>query len=142
MNYEKQTWERGETISADKLNHIEEGIANSGGTFLIQPTGEATEDDTYVYHWYDKTWKEADDALASGMYVTAGQPPQEGGIVIMLGHTQQHITHSFMSSPSLFGLSGVSYDSPIVQISDILMSNGENERLYTRQEKSGSAIAG
>ena len=35
MNYEKQTWERGETISADKLNHIEEGIANSGRTSLI-----------------------------------------------------------------------------------------------------------
>lgn len=33
MNYEKQTWECGETITAEKLNHIEDGIANasSGG---------------------------------------------------------------------------------------------------------------
>lgn len=31
MAYEKQTWECGETISADKLNHMEDGIANSGG---------------------------------------------------------------------------------------------------------------
>lgn len=36
MAYEKQTWECGETITADKLNHMEEGIssANSGGGVL------------------------------------------------------------------------------------------------------------
>lgn len=31
MAYEKQTWKCGETISADKLNHMEDGIANAGG---------------------------------------------------------------------------------------------------------------
>lgn len=31
MAYERQTWTCGETITADKLNHIEEGLANSGG---------------------------------------------------------------------------------------------------------------
>lgn len=33
MAYEKQTWECGETITAEKLNHIEDGIASasSGG---------------------------------------------------------------------------------------------------------------
>ena len=31
MAYEKQTWQCGETITADKLNHMEDGIANSGG---------------------------------------------------------------------------------------------------------------
>lgn len=30
MAYEKQTWECGETISADKLNHMEDGIAAGG----------------------------------------------------------------------------------------------------------------
>lgn len=29
MAYEKQTWVCGETITAEKLNHIEDGIANS-----------------------------------------------------------------------------------------------------------------
>lgn len=34
MAYEKQTWECGETITADKLNHMEDGIeeASGGGT--------------------------------------------------------------------------------------------------------------
>lgn len=31
MAYEKQTWETGELITADKLNHMEDGIADSGG---------------------------------------------------------------------------------------------------------------
>jgi len=31
MAYEKQTWQCGEAITADKLNHMEDGIANSGG---------------------------------------------------------------------------------------------------------------
>lgn len=29
MAYEKQTWQTGDTITADKLNHIEDGINNS-----------------------------------------------------------------------------------------------------------------
>lgn len=35
MAYEKQTWECGETITAEKLNHIEDGIesASSGGGY-------------------------------------------------------------------------------------------------------------
>lgn len=32
MSYEKQTWKNGETITAEKLNHIEDGIASIGGT--------------------------------------------------------------------------------------------------------------
>lgn len=31
MSYEKQTWETGEVITADKLNHMEDGIENAGG---------------------------------------------------------------------------------------------------------------
>ncbi len=30
MSYEKQTWTTGETITAEKLNHIEDGIAEGG----------------------------------------------------------------------------------------------------------------
>lgn len=32
MSYEKQTWECGETITADKLNHMEEGIENASSS--------------------------------------------------------------------------------------------------------------
>lgn len=33
MSYEKQTWETGEIITAEKLNHMENGIENAGGVF-------------------------------------------------------------------------------------------------------------
>lgn len=31
MSYEKQTWVTGDVVTADKLNHMEDGISNSGG---------------------------------------------------------------------------------------------------------------
>lgn len=31
MSYEKHTWETGETITAEKMNNLEEGVASSGG---------------------------------------------------------------------------------------------------------------
>lgn len=31
MSYEKQTWQTGETITAQKLNHMEDGIGNNSG---------------------------------------------------------------------------------------------------------------
>lgn len=31
MAYVKKTWECGETITADALNHMEDGIANASG---------------------------------------------------------------------------------------------------------------
>lgn len=34
MAYTKQTWECGDVITAEKLNHMEDGIANSGGVRL------------------------------------------------------------------------------------------------------------
>lgn len=36
MAYEKQTWECGDTVTAEKLNHIEEGIEElSGGVHFL-----------------------------------------------------------------------------------------------------------
>ena len=37
MSYTKQTWATGDIITADKMNHMEDGIADSGGggAFLI-----------------------------------------------------------------------------------------------------------
>lgn len=30
MSYEKQTWNCGDVVTADKLNHMEDGIASGG----------------------------------------------------------------------------------------------------------------
>ena len=65
MAYTKQTWNTGETITADKLNHMEDGIASSGGdtdTFKIteiinQQTGKPS---------LNKTYSEIIEAIESG----------------------------------------------------------------------------
>lgn len=31
MAYEKQEWKCGDVVTADRLNHMEDGIANCGG---------------------------------------------------------------------------------------------------------------
>ena len=62
MAYERQTWECGETITAEKLNHMEEGIssASGGGTPLIVNDVNET---------LDKTWQEIHDAFVGGQIV-------------------------------------------------------------------------
>lgn len=68
MAYEKQTWECGETITAEKLNHIEDGIANaSSGRGTLRVKIDRVEDGVT---YYDHTWQEVHDALERGDYVT------------------------------------------------------------------------
>lgn len=101
MNYEKQTWERGETISADKLNHIEEGVEqvsqNGGGMLVVKPTGRTTQNGDYELIWQDKTWQEVDDALANGMMVILPSKVTANG-----GHEVVFInmTNVFTSAPT------------------------------------------
>lgn len=45
MAYEKQTWACGDTITADKLNHMEDGIANAGGYECSESRVVLTEED-------------------------------------------------------------------------------------------------
>lgn len=62
MSYEKQTWVTGETITASKLNHMEDGIASDEvGSFLISftPTSQIT-------GTIDKTYSEIIAAIQNG----------------------------------------------------------------------------
>lgn len=64
MSYEKHTWETGETITAEKLNNLENGVASSGdeGSPIIIVT--VTEDSgTYTTN---KTYEEALSVINSG----------------------------------------------------------------------------
>ena len=58
--YEKQTWVTGEVITKEKLNHMEDGIANNGGILFLHmsPAGVL-----------DKTWNEINTALRNGQLV-------------------------------------------------------------------------
>ena len=42
MAYEKQTWTTGEVITQEKLNHMEDGIANAGGDAGYECVEEST----------------------------------------------------------------------------------------------------
>lgn len=73
MSYETHTWESGETITAEKLNHIEDGIADAlprwGTEPLIANVNVTTEGSDTIYT-LNKTWRQMYDALASGKAVS------------------------------------------------------------------------
>lgn len=63
MSYTPTNWETGDTITAEKLNKLEQGVANAGGS-----TGggvlvvNLVEDETTGDYVFDKTWQEIHDA--------------------------------------------------------------------------------
>ena len=68
MSYTKQTWVTGDTITAEKLNHIEDGVADSGSVFNINVTEEGT---TWTMN---KTWNEIKNAFLSGKMLVVSLP--------------------------------------------------------------------
>lgn len=61
MAYTKQTWQTGEVITAEKLNHMENGIGS-----CVMTVNATTENDVTTL---DKTWQEIHDAIAAGKLV-------------------------------------------------------------------------
>jgi len=60
MSYTPHEWTTGETITAGKLNHLENGVAgNQILTISLTLDGE--------YYVMDKTWKEISDAFEDGI---------------------------------------------------------------------------
>lgn len=59
MSYDKQNWQTGDVITANKLNHIEDGIANGGGVLVINAYFDEQTDKATL----DKTWQEIHDAI-------------------------------------------------------------------------------
>lgn len=74
--YEKQTWNVGDTITEDKLNHVEDGIANAGGVLVCNvimgesntqtlETSQQRSSNTGIFPEgtkLDKTWQQINDA--------------------------------------------------------------------------------
>lgn len=64
MAYEPKTWECGDVVTADALNHIEQGIAESGGgTSQFVVHGSEFRGTTFVA---DKTYAEIAEAYQNG----------------------------------------------------------------------------
>ena len=75
MAYEKQIWQCGDVVTADKLNHMEDGIANCGGgsepLIFTATEREATTEECPLglggdVNEYSHSWQEIHDALVSG----------------------------------------------------------------------------
>ena len=64
MSYTPTTWTTGDTITAEKLNHLEGGVEAADGGALI-----VTQSDTESHYVLDKTWKEIHDAFVAGIPV-------------------------------------------------------------------------
>lgn len=76
MSYEKQTWVYKDEITAEKLNHMEQGIADAsqggGGTPLIV-NQTTTVDGDYNVITLDKTWREIKDAFPNVILHTSSE---------------------------------------------------------------------
>jgi hypothetical protein len=66
MSYEKHTWETGETITAEKLNNLEDGVASGGGggIFIVMKTRDSDQNPIF-----DKSWREIKNAYDENMLV-------------------------------------------------------------------------
>ena len=62
MSYEPHTWVNGETITAEKMNNLEEGVSSGGGGAMIVQYNQST-------GALDKTVRELNTALLSGVPV-------------------------------------------------------------------------
>lgn len=71
MSYTKQTWANGDVITADKLNHIEDGIDGINNRIRVIYTA-TWDDNTNDYIWTcDKTFNEILSLIESGVDVYA-----------------------------------------------------------------------
>lgn len=103
MSYTPNTWATGDTITAVKLNNMEQGIANAGGALFV-----AEEEGTL-----DKTWNEiwtaaqsmpvivtyATETEIDHMYVTAVNNNEPGAYVVMTSDGGYYETNSANGYP-------------------------------------------
>ena len=61
MAYEKTNWQTGDTVTAEKLNHVESGIAAAGQVMVVTIDPETSA--------LQSTWQVIYDALKSGVFV-------------------------------------------------------------------------
>lgn len=63
MSYEPTVWQTGDVVTAEKMNKLEQGVANSGGGgFLLVHVLVSVSSATM-----DKTWNEINEALDNGI---------------------------------------------------------------------------
>lgn len=68
MSYTPTTWANGDTITAEKMNNIEQGIVNasSGGSSVVNVGVTVTSGNQEVTFTLDKTWAEINEITETG----------------------------------------------------------------------------
>ena len=72
MSYVEQTWSQGDVITAEKLNHMESGIAESGGGSSSGGIYITTSYGAYNARRIDKTYGEIKEIFESGITPIVG----------------------------------------------------------------------
>lgn len=74
MAYTPKAWECGDVITADDLNHIEQGLANAGGGSdpLVVNVEWTTDEHDNDVGTLDKTWQEIYDAYPNACLMDEG----------------------------------------------------------------------
>lgn len=70
MAYTKQTWATGDTVTASKLNHMEDGIADAGGYDLVISV-EDTDYNSATPTVVSGTWADCMAKVEAGQPITA-----------------------------------------------------------------------
>lgn len=68
MSYTPTNWQKGDAITAEKLNKLENGVASGGskGASILIAEETKTSDGGTVTYTLDKTWNEIHECLANG----------------------------------------------------------------------------
>ena len=100
MAYEKTTWQTGDTITAEKLNNIEQGISDNE-TAIVQPLVVTATEPDYIG---DKTWQEIYTALIAKkpvyLYIADSTP---------LGTYEPLYTAFYVEDDAAYYVNGVSH---------------------------------
>ena len=67
MSYEKQTWQTGDVITQEKLNHMEDGIAD--GEVVIIDAKAVRNDDTWEVTEFGSSYNELKELILAKKYI-------------------------------------------------------------------------
>lgn len=98
MSYTPTEWKTGDTITAEKLNKLEQGVADSGGGGGALIVNSTYDDGAYTL---DKTWKEIRDVFVTGVTVlvmSVSETSEEASTVIRIA------SDTYDPQESTFGL--------------------------------------
>lgn len=116
MSYVQQTWETGDIITAEKLNHIESGIggeSGGGSSYKVNPTLGQEDPQTHkVIITLDKTYAEILAMAQTGyvfMLLTSENTPDAFGIEE--GVIQYEPLYSLQYSDSVYSVNFSQYGS-------------------------------